>query len=352
MNIVAVHAGAGFQKEDNREAYLKLCERAADAGILSFAKSPSPVDAVVASLVILENDPLTNAGIGSNLCIDGSAECDASIMEGESLGWAGVGALPGIKNPIVVARELLASSKEKPPCGLVPPMLLVGSAAKSWALERHISNEADLMTDKNKRIFSKYKDRIEKSKTGANPNLDSNHEMLNRLDTVGAIAINAEGVSAAGVSSGGVWLKTPGRIGQAATYASGSWAEDGVAVTTSGVGEFIIRTQLAKVIADNIMSSASSGEPLVNTVTSCLEESFTHSKYLRDVDFEDRMAGALILSRDAESGVVEIIASHSTPSMVFAYRTSKMKSPQSFLSRKSENPSSSNSFTSTAFMCG
>jgi len=55
----------------------------------------------------LKNSPLTNAGLGSNLTLDGKIECDASIMDGN--GFGSVGAVSNIKNPIMIALSLLES---------------------------------------------------------------------------------------------------------------------------------------------------------------------------------------------------------------------------------------------------
>lgn len=52
------------------------------------------LDAVSAAIQVLEDDPCTNAGRGSNLTEDGRVECDASIMDGDSGAFGAVGAVP------------------------------------------------------------------------------------------------------------------------------------------------------------------------------------------------------------------------------------------------------------------
>ncbi|KAF8932504.1 hypothetical protein BGZ58_007017 [Dissophora ornata] len=82
---------------------------------------------------ILEDDPVTNAGTGSNLNLDGRVECDASIMNGTTLGYGSVGAVSDFKNPISVAAKILHESDQGPlSLGRIPPIMLVGSGAMQW----------------------------------------------------------------------------------------------------------------------------------------------------------------------------------------------------------------------------
>ncbi|KAG0016578.1 hypothetical protein BGZ80_009121 [Entomortierella chlamydospora] len=82
---------------------------------------------------ILEDDPVTNAGTGSNLNLDGQVECDASIMNGTTLGFGSVGALSDFKNPISVATKILEEADQGPlSLGRIPPIMLVGSGVASW----------------------------------------------------------------------------------------------------------------------------------------------------------------------------------------------------------------------------
>lgn len=79
------------------------------------------MEAVVDATIILENSPLTNAGYGSNLTFDGNVECDASVMDGESLHFGAVGALSGVKNPVEVAKRLCQYQAVKIAHGRIPP---------------------------------------------------------------------------------------------------------------------------------------------------------------------------------------------------------------------------------------
>jgi len=79
-------------------------------------------DAAVAATMILENSGLVNAGRGSNLTMDKTVECDAGFMSGDGH-FAGVGGVPGVQNPILIAQKLvnLQTDSNKLSCGRVPP---------------------------------------------------------------------------------------------------------------------------------------------------------------------------------------------------------------------------------------
>ncbi|KAG0050579.1 taspase, threonine aspartase, 1 [Gryganskiella cystojenkinii] len=109
--------------------------RACRAGTLLLQRDPSvSATAVVEHMIkILEDDPITNAGLGSNLTLDGQVQCDASIMNGTTLGFGSVGALTDFRNPISVAAKVLQESDLGPlSLGRIPPIMLVGSGVTRW----------------------------------------------------------------------------------------------------------------------------------------------------------------------------------------------------------------------------
>lgn len=81
----------------------------------------SALDAVVKATVVLEDSPMTNAGFGSNLTMNGTVECDASVMDGSSLQFGAVGAVSGIKNPVLLAKRLCEQQSVKFAYGRIPP---------------------------------------------------------------------------------------------------------------------------------------------------------------------------------------------------------------------------------------
>lgn len=80
--FLAVHAGAGFHSHAKQSRYRAALSRACIAGAKELRAGLGARAAVVAAVKTLEEEPLTNAGLGSNLTADGRVECDASVMDG------------------------------------------------------------------------------------------------------------------------------------------------------------------------------------------------------------------------------------------------------------------------------
>src|SRR5262249_4964166 len=112
MPAIVVHGGAGEDTPDGRATRRDGVERAADAGAAVLGRGGSALDAVVAAVVVLEDDPAFNAGLGSVLTEDGTVEMDASVMEGERLRAGAVGALRQVANPVLAALAVLREGRE------------------------------------------------------------------------------------------------------------------------------------------------------------------------------------------------------------------------------------------------
>uniref|UniRef100_A0A8C5MK28 Taspase 1 n=1 Tax=Leptobrachium leishanense TaxID=445787 RepID=A0A8C5MK28_9ANUR len=252
VGFVLVHAGAGYHSESKAKEYKHVCKRACKKAIEKLQAGDLATDAVTAALVELEDSPFTNAGMGSNLNLLGEIECDASIMDGKSLSFGAVGSLSGIKNPVLAANKLLCEGqKGKLSAGRIPPCFLVGEGALKWAVDHGIPTcPQDIMATKlSLAAFKRNKRKLElaekvetdfmqlkKRRQSSEKENDSGP-----LDTVGAIVVDQDGNVAAAVSSGGLAMKHPGRVGQAALYGCGCWAENtgihnpySTAVSTSG----------------------------------------------------------------------------------------------------------------------
>ncbi|KAI1760609.1 N-terminal nucleophile aminohydrolase [Hypoxylon sp. FL1150] len=134
VSAIFIHAGAGYHSIANETIHLEACNEAARLSMRLLRSGRSAIDAVEAAIKSLEDKEITNAGYGSNLAIDGTVECDATVVD--HLGRSGAcGAVPNIKNPITLAKEILNSSNKPLSLRRVPPNLLIGDGAKEFARE-------------------------------------------------------------------------------------------------------------------------------------------------------------------------------------------------------------------------
>ncbi|KAF3842276.1 hypothetical protein F7725_024227 [Dissostichus mawsoni] len=320
--FVLVHAGAGYHSESKAKEYKHVCKRACQRAVDRLKAGALAVEAVAAALVELEDSPFTNAGMGSNLNLSGEIECDASIMDGKSLHYGAVGAISGIKNPVLVANRLLSEAqKGKLSAGRIPPCFLVGRGAHDWAVGHGIPPcPSEKMATKFS--LSAYKRNKRKMELAEKMDTGHNHAKKRRqssetdngsgcLDTVGAVVVDSEGNVAAAVSSGGLAMKHPGRVGQAAHYGCGCWAENAfnnpysTAVSTSGIpqhtlynllcsrcGEHLIRTMLAREC-----SAALQSEDAHKALLEAMQNKFISSPFLAG---EDRVLGGVIVCAAAD----------------------------------------------------
>ncbi|KAK4228439.1 nucleophile aminohydrolase [Podospora fimiseda] len=136
---IFIHAGAGYHSLTNEKVHLEACSEAARIGIRFLKAGASATEAVEAAIKSLEDKEITNAGFGSNLNMDGVVECDATIVD--HLGRSGAcGAVPGIKNPISLAKMILDASSQPLSLRRVPPNILVGIGAKEFAEEHGMNS--------------------------------------------------------------------------------------------------------------------------------------------------------------------------------------------------------------------
>lgn len=209
---ILIHGGAKTIEDDRRQANRAGCLEAVNAGASVLRQGGSAVDAVVAAIVALENDPTFNAGYGSVLNSDGAVECDAAIMDGATLDVGAVAAIQGVRNPITVARALLRDSA----------VLLAGEGAARYAAETGLE-------------FCAPNDLVAQDTIADEA-----------CDTVGCVAFDQHGQLAAGTSTGGLSGVRPGRVGDSPLPGCGLAAEHDVgAVSFSGDGESIVRLTLA-----------------------------------------------------------------------------------------------------------
>lgn len=217
-SAIVVHGGCGRIDPDSIPERKQGVERAAQAGWKILVSGGSAVDAVEAAVVVLEDNPLFNAGTGSVLNSEGRVETDAAIMDGSTLAAGAVAAVTGVLNPIRLARRVLEVG---------PPVFLVAKGAEDFARRQGIA-----FTDPGHLVTAPRRQQWEDSH-----------------GTVGACARDRAGKLAAGTSTGGIFDKLPGRVGDTPLIGCGTYANQQVAVSCTGDGEKIIRMTLARLAA-------------------------------------------------------------------------------------------------------
>jgi beta-aspartyl-peptidase (threonine type) len=218
---IIVHGGAGADSSQAPE-FRQGVRAAVLAGWRVLAEGGTALDAVESAVRALEDDPRFNAGRGSVLNRDGTIEMDASIMEGDRLQCGAVAALVGVANPVTVARRVLESRRH---------VLLVGDGALAFSRSVGIPecDPASLVTDRQR------KRHVELARKPIPPG----------GGTVGAVALDRNGTTAAATSTGGTPGKLPGRVGDSALIGCGTYADSSLGgVSCTGDGEAIIRVVL------------------------------------------------------------------------------------------------------------
>ena len=250
---IAIHGGAGTilksQMSDSLEsAYKEVLSKAVSEGHEILSKGGSALDAVVASINILEDSPLFNAGKGAVFTQDQTNELDASIMDGASLNAGAVAGVKHIKNPINLARSVMEKS---------PHVFMYGTGAEAFAKEQGFS-----MVDQDYFFTqSRFEHlmRVQDAENNASASSQDPAHLMNeklaffdpilkasKFGTVGCVALDKEGNLAAGTSTGGMTNKRFGRIGDAPIIGAGTYANNkSCAVSATGWGEYFIRGVVA-----------------------------------------------------------------------------------------------------------
>ncbi len=258
MKFIAIHGGAGKRSDKSiRSKALEAIVKALEAGIETLSNG-SALDAVIASVVSMEDSPYLNAGIGSTVNLIGEVEMDACVATEDS-----IGAIAGTKiarNPILLAKRVM-DTDHLIIAGRGADMLakIYGMAVDSnsffitprvhrlWKAAMYELLEGDVPEDLKdlKPIVERYINNIYPK---VKEYISYYSQYITLADTVGAVAFDGEHLAAA-TSTGGVFLKLPGRVGDSPIFGAGTYVGNGIAISASGVGEQIIKTSLAKVIS-------------------------------------------------------------------------------------------------------
>jgi beta-aspartyl-peptidase (threonine type) len=234
MYGLALHGGAGSlpraeMSSEQEQHYRAGLSQALAAGYAVLESGGTSLDAVTRAVVLLENNPLFNAGHGAVFTLEGHNELDASIMDGSTLQAGAVCGVTHIRNPIELARAVMEHSDY---------VLLSGAGAEDFALTRGFEfvPQSYFFTSARWR-------QLERIRRG-DPGLSA--LTISHVGTVGAVALDDRGCLAAATSTGGMTGKRFGRVGDSPIIGAGTYADNrGCAVSATGHGEVFIRAAVA-----------------------------------------------------------------------------------------------------------
>ncbi|MEO0072352.1 MAG: isoaspartyl peptidase/L-asparaginase family protein [candidate division WOR-3 bacterium] len=230
MPAIIVHGGAG--KIKNPEEHEIGIKKALEIGWAILKAGGKALDAVIESVRYMEDSGSFNCGRGAVLTLDGKMELDASVMTDDGK-FGAVGAVRGIKNPILVAHQVMLKTDH---------LLLVGAGAQAFAYKMGFK--------KYYRITKKQKERWLKFRKKPNSLYFPKFKNLLKLGTVGAVALDVHNQIAVSNSTGGIIGKLAGRIGDTPIIGAGIYADSCGGVCATGHGEGIIRLFLSKYVVD------------------------------------------------------------------------------------------------------
>jgi len=233
--MFVMHGGAGTitrasMTPEREKQYREKLEEALRTGHAILAKGGSSIDAVEAAIRILEDSPLFNAGKGAVFTHEGKNELDSAIMDGKTMKAGSVAGVTIIKNPISAARAVMEKS---------PHVMMIGRGAELFATKMGL----DIVDPSYFWTESRWK-ALQQELLKEGSDVEGKH------GTVGAVALDKDGNLAAGTSTGGTTNKQYGRVGDSPIIGAGTYAaNDSVAVSATGTGEYFIRYTVAYDIA-------------------------------------------------------------------------------------------------------
>ena len=248
------HGGAGNWRPGSEEEAIEGMAAAAQAGRAILLRGGSAVDAVCATVVILEDNPIFNAGTGAVLNFDGFCELDASVMESGQRRMGAVCALQRVKNPVLVARKVMEETDHA---------MLAGEGAQRFARTMGFADH-DPVTPARKADWKDKRERVDE--------VLGRHSLRMRRflkehpeyagGTVGAAALDSGGILAAATSTGGVTLKLVGRVGDSPVCGAGNYASRYVAASATGTGEYVLRSLSTRAISEEVERGSALAEAM------------------------------------------------------------------------------------------
>ena len=290
-----VHGGAWDIPDEAIDACKSGCQRALAAGWSILSRGGHALDAIEAAIMVLEDDPVFDAGYGSHLNLDGRVECDAIVMNGATLHAGATSTLHCVKNPIRVARAILEKC---------PHMMLVGEGAERFAAAQGIAlcDPDELISEAEQEAWLKCR----------NDKHAAEHHRGHEQGTVGAVALDKDGNLFAATSTGGTCCKLPGRVGDSPLIGCGCYADsEAGGVSCTGYGEAIMKIVMAKTAVDFLRQEGI-----------CVNSPADASCELTTAKVAAREAVHLLAKRTHGHGGLILLDRHGNPG--FAFNTPRM----------------------------
>ncbi|HEY9234539.1 MULTISPECIES: isoaspartyl peptidase/L-asparaginase family protein [Phenylobacterium] len=247
---IVVHGGAGvIERSDltpeQEKAYRSAMTRVTEAGAKVLREGGTALDAIEATIHLLEDDPLFNAGRGAVFTAEGRNELDSSIMDGKTLAAGAVAGVTRTRHPISLARAVMEKS---------PHVMLMGDGADAFSKAQGLEqvDPSYFFTERRWVALENFLKAnnlpIPPKPTGGAPDPAQGlaHDE-GKKGTVGVVALDSHGNVAAGTSTGGTTGKRWGRVGDAPIIGAGTYASnESCAVSATGTGEFFVRRTVAR----------------------------------------------------------------------------------------------------------
>ncbi len=237
-----VHGGAGSWRPGSEDDAVRGVAAAVEAGRKILEAGGAAIDAACAAAVVLEDNPIFNAGTGGVLNVDGEVEMDACVMLSDQHQLGAVAALKRVKNPILVARQVMEHTDH---------VMLAGDGALRFARAMGHRDHDPITPARHADWADK------KSKIAATLGADTSRtqKFLQAFPeyaggTIGAVAVDKSGVICAATSTGGVTMKMAGRVGDTPIPGAGTYASKFAGASATGTGEYVIRGLSCRQISD------------------------------------------------------------------------------------------------------
>ena len=275
MTILVIHGGAGgdgpwLGKTPLDPARIECMRQVlATVGTKLQSQEIDCLEAVTVAVEMLEDEPLFNAGKGSVIGSDGTITMDSSIMQGRDKAAGSVIGARRLRHPVRAANLILKQGW---------PVMLSSSAADDFGIANGVEEVSQEWLKTDLRLGQWQQWRSTRSSPGSTDENDSvlDHDLEGRvakefsdegMGTVGAVAIDSQGMLAAATSTGGMTGKPEGRVGDTPIIGAGTWADETIAVSCTGVGEAYIRTCAAHSLAMHLQQ----GNALVESANIVLD---------------------------------------------------------------------------------